>query len=250
MPEVLWWREESWWERRSLPLLGFNLAPRQFVTLSVMGLLGFFLSSAASTFLRISPFGRIGIFLFLLSIGFVFATKRVKMAPVELQLYYRFIRKQGVLRSAAKAQRVTEPKNVLPAKPGVSHRPLLFGTVAGCLLAASFLSTLADNPALKVTGEGLVVFVVIAGVLSFAIDRRLRRVGAEVPANSADKILSGVILSVVLYVISLHSSPMILIPEIACGFLIIQGILGIGRSPIRRKEAASSVKSSGDDIGR
>jgi hypothetical protein len=235
MSEVLWWREESWWERRSLPLFGFNLAPRQLLALGSMGLLGFVFSSIL---LRDSLFGRIGVFLFLLSIGFVFATKRVRMAPVELQLYYRFIRKQGVLRSAVKTQRVTTPKTVLPAKPGVSHRPLLFGTVAGCLLATSFLSTLADNLALKVTGEGLVVFVVTAGVLSFEIDRRLRRIEAEVRANRADKILSGVILSVVLYIISLHSSPMILIPEIACGFLIIQGMLGVGRSPIRRKEAA------------
>jgi hypothetical protein len=235
MSEVLWWREESWWERRSLPLFGFNLAPRQLLALGSTGLLGFVFSS---TLLRDSLFGRIGVFLFLLSIGFVFATKRVRMAPVELQLYYRFIRKQGVLRSAAKAQRVIAPMTELPAKPSFSHRPLLFGTVAGCLLATIFLSTLADNVALKVTGEGLVVFVVITGVVSFGIDRRLRRVGAEVPANSADKILSGVILSVVLYVISLHSSPMILIPDIACGFLIIQGILGIGSSPIRREEAA------------
>jgi hypothetical protein len=237
MSEVLWWREETWWERKSLPIFGFNLAPRQLLALGSTGLLGFVFSS---TLLRDSLFGRVGVLLFLLSIGFVFATKRVKMAPVELQLYYKFIRKQGVLRSPAKAQRVTAPKTMLPAKAGISHRPLLFGTVAGCLLATSFLSTLADNLALKVTGEGLVVFVVIAGVFSFEIDRRLRRVGAEFPANSADKILSGVILSVVLYIISLHSSPMILIPEIACGFLIIQGALGVRRSPIRRNEAAES----------
>jgi hypothetical protein len=237
MSEVLWWREESWWERRSLPLFGFNLAPRQLLALGSTGLIGFVISS---TLLRDSLFGRIGVFLLLLSIGFVFATKRVKMAPVELQLYYRFIRKQGVLGSAAEAQRVTTPKAVLPAKAGISHRPLLFGTVAGCLLATSFLYTLADNAALKVTGEGLIIFVVIAGLLAFEIDRRLRRVRAEILANSADKILSGSILSMVLYVISLHSSPMILIPEIACGFLIIQGTLGVRRLPIRRNEAAES----------
>ena len=92
MSEVLWWREESWWERRSLPLFGFNLAPRQFLALGSTGLLGFLFSSIL---LRDSLFGRIGVLSFFLSIGFVFATKRVKMVPVELQLYYRFIRKQG-----------------------------------------------------------------------------------------------------------------------------------------------------------
>jgi len=96
MSEILWWREESWWERRSFPLFGFNLAPRQLLALGSTGILGFLISS---TLLRDSLPARIGVLLFLLSIGFVFATKRVKMAPVELQLYYRFIRKQGILSS-------------------------------------------------------------------------------------------------------------------------------------------------------
>jgi hypothetical protein len=110
MSDVLWWREESWWERKSLPLLGFNLAPRQILALGSTGLLGFVLSS---TLLGDSLFGRIGVFLFFLSIGFVFATKRVKMTPVELQLYYRFVRRKGVLGSASKSSR----KNVGAGEP-------------------------------------------------------------------------------------------------------------------------------------
>jgi hypothetical protein len=109
MSEVLWWREESWWERKALPLFGFNLAPRQLFALGSTGLLGF----VFSTLLRDSLLGRIGGFLFLLSIGFVFATKRVKMAPVELQLYYRFVRKQGIIRSVAKAKGETPPNTKL-----------------------------------------------------------------------------------------------------------------------------------------
>jgi len=102
MSDVLWWREESWWERRSLPLFGFILAPRQLVALCSTGLLGFFFSNL----LRDSLPGRIGVFLFFLSIGFVFATKRVKMTPVELQLYYRFVRRQGFLKSATQVPHI------------------------------------------------------------------------------------------------------------------------------------------------
>ncbi|MDA4127797.1 MAG: hypothetical protein OK452_11450 [Thaumarchaeota archaeon] len=233
MSEVLWWPEESWWERRSLPLLGFNLAPRQLFMLSFTGLLGFVLSSSAFTFLGVSPFVRVGVFLFFLSIGFVFATKRVKMAPVELQLYYRFVRKQGILRSVAEPQRIIPPKTIPETKP--STRPLLLGTVAGCLLATFSLSVLASSIPLKVTGEGLLVFVAAAGALSLVIDRKLRRVGQDQKANSADELFSGMVLSAVLYFIALHSSPLILIPEVACGFLIVRGVLDIGRSSTPNK---------------
>jgi hypothetical protein len=228
MSEVLWWPEESWWERRSLPVLGFNLAPRQLFMLSFTGLLGFSLSTAASTFLRVSLFGRIGIFLFFLSIGFVFASKRVKMAPVELQLYYRFVRKQGIFRNLAEVPKV--------ASPQINHRPLLIGTVAGCLLATFSLSLLATSAALKVTGEGLLVFVVVIGTLSLGMDGKLRRVDRTERANSVDKLFSGIVLSLVLYFIALHSSPLILIPEVACGFLILRGILDMAKSRTRRKK--------------
>ncbi|HEV2226245.1 MAG TPA: hypothetical protein VGR56_05500 [Nitrososphaerales archaeon] len=222
MSDVLWWREESWWERRSLPLLGFNLAPRQLFILSFTGLLGFEFSSA---FFRGSLFGRIGVFMFFLSIGFIFATKRVKMAPVELQLYYRFVRKQGILRNMTSAQKIPPPPTILEVKPSIDLRPLLFGAVAGCLLATSSLSVMATSVALKTTGEELLVFVVMAGALSFGMDRKLRRVGRAGRANGIDKLFSGFVLSVVLYFIALHSSPLILIPEVASAFLMARGIL-------------------------
>jgi hypothetical protein len=233
MSEVLWWPEESWWERRSLPLLGFNLAPRQLFMLSFTGLIGFVLSSAASDFLRVSVFSRIGVFLFFLSIGFVFASKRVKMAPVELQLYYRFVRKQGIIRNLTEVERT--------ALPQINHRPLLIGTVAGCLLATFSLSLLATSVALKVTGEGLLVFVVVVGTLSLRMDGKLRRVDRTDRANSVDKLLSGIVLSLVLYFIALRSSPLILIPEVACGFLILRGILDMAKSPSRRKTSEATA---------
>jgi len=241
MSEVLWWREESWWERRSLPLAGFNLAPRQILMLSFSGLLGFFVSS---TLLRSSLYGRIAIFLFFLSIGFVFATKRVKMAPVELQLYYRFIRKQGILRSTTPLPRAAPSRAILEAKLSVNHRPLLFGTVVGCLLATASLSLLATTLELRNTGEALLAFVAVSGVLSFVMDRKLRRLGRTNRANNVDELLSGIILSTVLYFIALRTSPLILIPEVACAFLIARGLLDIGRLNARKRNAGVVAATS------
>lgn len=213
--------------------------------LSFTGLLGFVLSSSAFTFLGVSPFFRIGVFLFFLSIGFVFATKRVKMAPVELQLYYRFVRKQGILVSVAEPQRITPPKTIPETRP--NNRPLLFGTVAGCLLATSSLSVLASGVALKVTGQGLLVFVAAAGALSLVIDRKLRRVGRAQKANGVDELFSGIVLSTVLYFIALHSSPLILIPEVACGFLIVRGVLDT-RKWSTRKKGGETLQPRRDDL--
>lgn len=206
--------------------MGFNLAPRQLFILGFSGLAGFALSA---TFLRDSLFGRIGVFLFFLSIGFVFATKRVKMAPVELQLYYRFVRKQGILRSTSEVQGVVPQIPAPPVRPSIDHRPLLFGTVAGCLLATASLSVLASGANLKATGEGLLAFVAIAGALSLGMDMKLRRVGRARRANGIDMLLSGIVLSVVLYFIALRTSPLILIPEAACVFLVVRGLLDVGR---------------------
>jgi hypothetical protein len=231
MSDVLWWREESWWERKSIPLFGFNLAPRQLLMLSFSGLLGFAFYSALP---RSSFFGRIGVFLFFLSIGFVFATKRVKMAPVELQLYYRFVRKQGVIGIKTPAPRVVPQQMISEAKLTVNHRHLLFGTVIGCLLATASLSILATSVELRATGEVLLAFVTMSGAPAFVMDRKLRKVGRVESANGVDELLSGIVLSAVLYLVALRTSPFILIPEVACAFLIVRGLLDIGRMSPRR----------------
>ena len=209
--------------------------------LSFSGLLGFLISSML---LRSWLYGRIAVFLFFLSIGFVFATKRVKMAPVELQLYYRFVRKQGILRSTTQLPRTAPPRVIPEAKLTVNHKPLLFGTVAGCLLATASLSVLATSNELRTMGEGLLAFVVISGSLSLWMDKRLRRVGRLERANGVDELLSGIILSAVLYFIALRTSPLILIPEVACAFLIVRGLLDIGWPSVRKRNAGVAAATS------
>jgi len=201
--------------------------------LGFSGLLGFALSF---TLLKSSLLGRVGVFLFFLSIGFVFATKRVKMAPVELQLYYRFVRKRGILRSTTPHPQIAPPRAIPEAKLTVNHRPLLFGTVVGCLLATASLSALATTLELRNTGGALLALVAVSGALSYSLDRKLRRLGRTNRANSADELLSGIILSAVLYFIALRTSPFILIPEVACAFLIVRGLLDIGRPSPRRTD--------------
>jgi hypothetical protein len=159
------------------------------------------------------------------------------MAPVELQLYYRFVRKQGVLGSTARVQEIDSAQAIREARPIVNHGPLLFGTVAGCLLATASLSVLAASLELKATGEGLMVFVIVTGALSFRIDRKLRRVGRAEKANGVDKLLSGIVLAAVLYFIAVHTSPLILIPEAACAFLIVRGLLDVGGPSARKRDA-------------
>jgi hypothetical protein len=234
--DVLWWPEESWWERRSIPLLGFNLAIRQLFLLSFTGLLGFVFSSVFSALFKVSFPARIGVLLCFLSVGFVFASKRVKMAPVELQLYYRFVRKQGVLREEAErigkvqVQEETIPTipNSLPAVE--SSRPLLFGSIVGCLLASLSLLTLARTLPLRLVGESLLAFVALSGIVFALLDYRLRGAEYVERANAIDKLSSGFILSVLLFFTALSSSPILFIPELACGYLILRGTLDYLRS--------------------
>jgi hypothetical protein len=239
--DVLWWPEESWWERKSIPLLGFNLAIRQLLLLSFTGLLGFVFSSVFSVLFKISFPARIGVFLCFLSVGFVFASKRVKMAPVELQLYYGFVRKQGVLRDVTeRIGKVQVQETTVPTAPSIlpiveSSKPLLFGTIAGCLLASLSVLTLAQTVPLRLVGESLFAFVALSGTVFGLVDDRLRGAQYVEKANAIDKLSSGFILSVLLFFTALSSSLILFIQEIACGYLILSGILDYLKSRPRNR---------------
>jgi hypothetical protein len=88
--DIDWWREESWWERNSIPLGGFYLSPRQLMIILVFMSFGILASIPLPVIMNGIPFlGKlvvIGIFLF---VGFLLSSFRVKMAPVEMLLLYR-----------------------------------------------------------------------------------------------------------------------------------------------------------------
>ena len=90
MVDVIWWRDDSFWERKSIPLAGFTLSPRQLVIMATGGLLGVLVSLPVNvTLFGISFVGKlvaVGASLFL---AFIVSSHRVKMAPIEMQVLYR-----------------------------------------------------------------------------------------------------------------------------------------------------------------
>ena len=83
--DLIWWLKESKWEARGMPVFGFMLSVRQFV------IFGFFLIVGV---LASIPFTdiifKLGAFGFLVLVGILMASIRVRMVPPELQLLYLF----------------------------------------------------------------------------------------------------------------------------------------------------------------
>lgn len=86
MPDIIWWYDDSWYERKSIPLGGFNLSPRQLFLLTVFGITGGIVG-AIPVFSLLARVIILGAFL---GIGFIFSSKQVKTVPVELQILYRY----------------------------------------------------------------------------------------------------------------------------------------------------------------
>ena len=95
--EVLSWREETWWERKSIPLGSHSLSPRQLILLVAFGSFGDLISMLLPlTFLGILYLGRILPVLAMLAIGVVLGSQRIRMIPVEVQIFYRLSRNKNL----------------------------------------------------------------------------------------------------------------------------------------------------------
>ena len=98
MSESIWWREEFWWEQKSIPLGPLSLSPRQLATISAFAVLGLAVSLIVSfPVAGISFGGKAVVFLVCLAFGYILSKKRVKMVPMELQLVY-MLRSRGETR--------------------------------------------------------------------------------------------------------------------------------------------------------
>jgi hypothetical protein len=96
MSESIWWPDEAWYERKSLPLGFITLSFLRLVTI----LLSFFLAYVVSL-----PFefaiagasfgGRAAVFCIVFGMGYMVSSRRVKLLPIELQAYY-FLRTEGL----------------------------------------------------------------------------------------------------------------------------------------------------------
>ena len=96
MSESIWWSDESWWERKVLPLGFLTLSFRQLATMMIV-FLAAFLVSLPVTFpiAGVSFGGRATVFCGVFGVGYVVSNRRVKLLPVELQVLY-FLRTDGV----------------------------------------------------------------------------------------------------------------------------------------------------------
>ena len=89
MSESIWWPDESWWERKILPLGFITLSFRQLGTITLS-----FLAAYAVSFpfeFPIAGFsfgGRAAVFCAVFGVGYVISSRRVKLIPAELQAFY------------------------------------------------------------------------------------------------------------------------------------------------------------------
>lgn len=110
MPDIIWWLDDSWWERKSIPLGGFNLSPRQVFLLGMFGLVGYVVGALP----LFSLYARVVVLLAFLLAGFVISSKQVKTVPIELQILYRYRRygkELGKLRTKKERVQVEEKKS-------------------------------------------------------------------------------------------------------------------------------------------
>jgi hypothetical protein len=100
--EILSWREENWWERKSIPMGSHSLSPRQVFLLGVFGGVGDLISRPIplETF-GIAYLGKLIPVFALLAIGFVLSSRRVRMIPIEFQLFFRATKNKNLKASAS-----------------------------------------------------------------------------------------------------------------------------------------------------
>lgn len=110
--EVLTWREESWWERKSIPLGSYSLSPRQLFLLLIFGGLGDLISMPIPLVLfGIIYLGKIIPVLAMLAVGLVLGSQRIRMIPVEFQLFLKASRDKDLTPRSAENLRATGKAN-------------------------------------------------------------------------------------------------------------------------------------------
>jgi hypothetical protein len=118
MSESIWWPDEAWYERKSLPLGFITLSFRQ---------LGTILLSLAAAFLVSLPFsfpiagasfgGRAAVFCVVFGVGYFISSRPVRLVPTELQVVY-VIRTKGLVKLRA----VLRGRNAKESKQEIENR--------------------------------------------------------------------------------------------------------------------------------
>lgn len=112
MSESTWWRDEQWWEKGLFQLGGSTISARQLFTLAGICVVALTASLPANFAVEGVPFaGHFAVFGLLVAIGyFGLVTRRVRMVPVELQLYYWLMRGRNSGKTMKAASTVARPK--------------------------------------------------------------------------------------------------------------------------------------------
>ena len=98
MSDSIWWPDESWYERKALPLGFITLSFRQLVTIMISFLTAFLVSLPFEFAIAGASFGgRAAVFCIIFGVGYMISSRRVKLLPVELQAFY-FLRTEGMSR--------------------------------------------------------------------------------------------------------------------------------------------------------
>lgn len=116
MSESIWWPDEQWWERKSLPLGFITLSFRQLATMLFSFLMAFVVSLPFEFAIAGASFGgRAAVFCVIFGVGYMISSRRVRLLPLELQAWY-LLRTKGVSRVKAKLSGSKEVASPQPEK--------------------------------------------------------------------------------------------------------------------------------------
>ena len=123
MSDSIWWPDESWYERKALPLGFITLSFRQLVTIMFSFLMAFVVSLPFEFAIAGASFGgRAAVFCIIFGVGYMISSRRVKLLPVELQAFY-FLRTKGMSKVRMKLDRLFGSKKIRAEPPAETRRP-------------------------------------------------------------------------------------------------------------------------------
>ena len=112
--EILWWRVESTWESKSIPIGDFLFSVRELAFILTFVLIG----SLIAIFVPYMPFKLLVFFVFLL-IGFMLSRTPANTVPWELTLVYRFISSKAQKPVPVQAPKIAKQEEMLATIPSV-----------------------------------------------------------------------------------------------------------------------------------
>ena len=118
MPEILWWKKESWYEAKSIPLFGFFVSPRQVIFLLGFGLMGFLTQLALPVY-----FAKVAVVIFFVLAGGALSSFPANVVPWEVAIFASLVYRE---------KRAPEPRGPKMIEPQAHRlRPRVPLTVTG-----------------------------------------------------------------------------------------------------------------------